>query len=158
MITVNFRRLKTDAMMPTKGSKKAACFDAYLPQNYTPLIPGETRIVPLGFAVEVPDGYELQVRPRSGLASKGMTVANSPGCVDSDFRGEVGVILMNLSNMIMPLNKGDRVCQLKLALAPEFEFVEVDIIEETERGTGGFGHTGGSQILSGSQDTVLDAA
>jgi dUTP pyrophosphatase len=76
-----------------------------------------------------------------------MTVANSPGCVDSDYRGEVGVILMNLSNMIMPLNKGDRVCQLKLALAPEFEFVEVDVIKDTERGANGFGSTKGSDIL-----------
>ena len=145
---IAFRRTITDAQIPMRSTEGAACFDAYLPQTYDPLVPGEIRIVNLGFQVEVPKGYELQVRARSGLASKGLIVANGVGCVDSDYRGDVGVILYNLSGMIMPLNKGDRVCQLKLSYTPDCYFEEVDLIEETERGSGGFGSTRGHDSLT----------
>jgi dUTP pyrophosphatase len=139
---VNIKQMVTGMMMPTKATKGSACFDAYLPESYVPLRSGEIRIVDLGFQVEVPEGYELQIRSRSGLASKGIMVANGVGCCDSDFRGNVGVILLNASQSIQPLNKDDRICQLKLALAPEFEWNEVDVVDCTERGEGGFGSTG----------------
>lgn len=139
---IKFRPTKTYTKIPTKSTKGAACYDAYIPENYPPLNPGEIRIVNLGFQVEVPEGYELQVRSRSGLASKGILVANSVGCVDSDYRGDVGVILLNISGAIQPLNQGDRICQLKLSLAPDIEWTVVDTVEETDRSDGGFGSTG----------------
>lgn len=142
VITVNFRRTKTYAELPKKSTEGAACYDAYLPETYTPMSAGEMRIVNLGFQVEVPKGYELQVRARSGLASRGVLVANGVGCVDSDYRGDVGVILWNASPAILPLNKGDRICQLKLSAAPDIVWNVVDEIEDTDRGGGGYGSTG----------------
>lgn len=147
MTTVKWKRLKTGAQLPKKSTSGAACFDAYLPETYEPIVPGQIRIVPLGFSVQIPEGFELQVRSRSGLASKGLIVANGVGCVDSDYMGEVGVILMNLSPAIMPLNMGDRICQLKLSAAPDISFEVVDEIDCTERGEGGFGHSGGHSSL-----------
>jgi len=149
MTVVKFKRLKNNAIVPKKSTKGAACYDCYLPETYPPLEPREIRIVDLGFSVEVPVNYELQVRSRSGLASKGIIVANGVGCVDSDYRGSVGVILWNSSGAIQPLNRGDRICQVKLALAPEIDWVVVDEFEdrETER-EGGFGSTGGHDSLN----------
>lgn len=144
---VKFRPTKTHTKLPTKGSAGAVGWDAYIPQDYPPLVPGEVRIVNLGFQVEVPEGYELQIRSRSGLASKGIIVANGVGMIDMDFRGDVGVILMNLSGAIQPLNQGDRICQLKLSHAPDIEWMMVDTLEETERGEGGFGSTKGHDSL-----------
>lgn len=137
---IKWKRIKTHATLPSKSTKGAACYDAYLPENCG-LMPGEIKIIPLGFSVEVPVDYELQVRARSGLASKGILVANGVGCVDSDYRGEVGVILFNCSGMPVVFNTGDRICQLKLSYAPEVRWNIVDEIEETDR-TGGFGSTG----------------
>jgi dUTP pyrophosphatase len=137
---VNFKVTETFMKTPSKATKGAACYDCYLPKTYEPLIPGEIRIVDLGFQVEIPYGYELQVRARSGLASKG---ANGVGCVDSDYRGNVGVILFNLSGGITPLNKDDRVCQICLSKVEDIEWNEVDVVDCTERGEGGFGSTGG---------------
>lgn len=144
---VKFKRLKTGAELPKKMTSGAACFDAVLPETYKPIAPGEIRIVPLGFSVELPEGFEMQVRARSGLASKGLIVANGIGTVDEDFRAEVGVILMNLSQSIFPLNKGDRICQLAIREVPSFEFIVVDELSETERGEGGFGSTKGHESL-----------
>lgn len=144
---IKFKRTMTFAKIPTKATEGAACFDAYLPITYPSILPGERKMIPLGFQVEVPEGYELQVRPRSGLASRGLMIANSPGCIDSDYRGDVGVILVNMSDNTFPLVEGDRICQLKLAVAPEAVFVEVEELSDTERGTGGFGHTGGHSSL-----------
>ena len=141
-IGVSFRPTHTGTRIPTKGSAGAACWDAYLPCNYPALEPGEIRIINLGFQVEVPNGFELQIRSRSGLASKGIIVANGVGCVDSDYRGDVGVILCNISGAIQPLNMGDRVCQIKLAHAPDITWNLVDTITETERGENGYGSTG----------------
>src|ERR1019366_4805401 len=144
---VKFRRTQTYTQLPKKATEGAACYDCYLPTTYPPLEPGQIRIINLGFQVEVPIGYELQIRSRSGLATKGIMVANSVGCVDSDYRGDVGVILWNASGAIQPLIQGDRVCQLKLSQAPEIEWEVVDEISETERGTGGFGSSGGHSSL-----------
>jgi len=144
---VKFKRLKTGAEVPKKMTSGSACFDAVLPESYNPIVPREIRIVPLGFSVELPTSFEMQVRARSGLASKGLIVANGIGTVDEDYTGEVGVILINLSQSIFPLNKGDRICQLAIREVPSFEFVVVDELSETERGEGGFGSTKGHESL-----------
>jgi dUTP pyrophosphatase len=142
-ITIKFKRLHTYAELPKYATGGSACCDAILPTTYPALEPGEIRVVPLGFAVQLPDGWELQVRPRSGLASRGIVVANSPGCIDADYRGEVGVILMNMSGAIQPLLAGDRICQLKVAEAHKIQWEIVDEIDCTERGDGSYGSTGG---------------
>ena len=141
-VTVKFRRLHTDARLPEYAHSGDAGMDIYLPSTVAPMVPGEIRIVPVGFAVEIPKGYELQIRSRSGLASRGLVVANSPGTVDSTYTGEVGVILWNVSNGIHPLEKGMRVAQLVLNKVPEVQWQIVDELEESERGEGGFGSSG----------------
>lgn len=100
-------------------------------------------LVPTGLFLALPAGFEAQVRPRSGLAlKKGITVLNSPGTVDADYRGEVGVILVNLSNEPFVINDGERIAQMVIARHEQAEWVEVETLDETERGAGGFGHTG----------------
>lgn len=103
----------------------------------------ERRLIPTGIILEIPFGYEVQVRPRSGLAIKhGITLVNSPGTIDSDYRGEVGIILINLSSDEYTINPIERIGQLVLQKVYKMEFVETDRVEESERSTGGFGHTG----------------
>lgn len=100
-------------------------------------------MVPTGLYLELPQGYEAQIRPRSGLAAKhGLTVLNSPGTIDADYRGEIRVILVNLSNDNFVINNGERICQMVIAQHAQVVWEEVDSISETERGDGGFGHTG----------------
>lgn len=100
-------------------------------------------LIPTGLYIEIPEGYEAQVRPRSGLALKhGVTVLNSPGTIDPDYRGEICVILINLSNEPFFINSGDRIAQLVFHKYEKVEFVEVEHLDETERGEGGFGHSG----------------
>ncbi|MCQ2200101.1 MAG: dUTP diphosphatase [Paludibacteraceae bacterium] len=100
-------------------------------------------LIPTGISMALPLGYEAQVRPRSGLALKhGITVLNSPGTIDSDYRGEVGVILVNLSDTDFVVNDGDRICQMVIAKHEIAEIVEVETLDETERNAGGFGHSG----------------
>ena len=107
------------------------------------LKPLERRLIPTGLHIALPDGYEAQVRPRSGLAlKKGITVLNSPGTIDADYRGEVGVLLINLSQEDFVVNDGERIAQMVIARHEQAEFVEVDVLNETERGEGGYGHTG----------------
>lgn len=103
----------------------------------------ERCLIPTGLKVALPEGYEAQVRPRSGLALKhGITVLNSPGTVDADYRGEIGVILVNLSDTPFTINPGERIAQLVLAKHSQIDFKEVEVLGESERGEGGFGHTG----------------
>jgi dUTP pyrophosphatase len=103
----------------------------------------ERAIVPTGLFIELPEGYEAQVRPRSGLAAKfGITVANAPGTIDADYRGEVKVILVNLSKEKFVVNPGERIAQMVIAKYEKIQWQEVDQLGETERGTGGFGSTG----------------
>jgi dUTP pyrophosphatase len=103
----------------------------------------ERKIVPTGIKMEIPFGYEVQVRPRSGLAIKhGITLVNSPGTIDSDYRGEVGIILINLSNEEYTINPKERIGQLVLQKVYKMEFAEVEELEESDRSVGGFGHTG----------------
>jgi dUTP pyrophosphatase len=107
------------------------------------LKPLERTIVKTGLFIALPAGFEAQVRPRSGLAAKkGITVLNSPGTVDADYRGEIGVILVNLSNEVFEINNGERVAQLVIAKHERVTWKEVEVLNETERGSGGFGSTG----------------
>lgn len=107
------------------------------------LQPLERTIVKTGLFIELPVGYEAQVRPRSGLAAKkGVTVLNAPGTIDADYRGEIGVILVNLSNQSFTVESGDRVAQLVISRHEHISWKEVDVLEETSRGEGGFGSTG----------------
>jgi len=107
------------------------------------LRPMERRLIPTGLYMSLPAGYEAQVRPRSGLAlKKGITVLNSPGTIDADYRGEIGVLLINLSAEDFVVNDGERIAQMVIARHETAEFVEVETLDETERGAGGYGHTG----------------
>ena len=107
------------------------------------LYPMERKLIPTGIFIELPKGYEAQIRPRSGLAlKKGITVLNSPGTIDSDYRGEIGVILSNLSTDTSVIYDGDRIAQMVIAKYEQPELTEVSFLDDTERGTGGFGHTG----------------
>lgn len=107
------------------------------------LQPLERQLIPTGLHIALPDGYEAQVRPRSGLAlKKGITVLNSPGTIDADYRGEIGVLLINLSQDAFIVNDGDRIAQMVITRHEHGEFVPVETLNETERGEGGYGHTG----------------
>ena len=105
--------------------------------------PFNRRLIPTGLSIQLPPGYEAQVRPRSGLALKqGLTVLNAPGTIDHDFRGEIGVILINLSNEVQSINPGDRIAQLVISKYEKANFQLTNSLDETERGSGGFGSTG----------------
>ncbi len=107
------------------------------------LKPLERTLIKTGLFIELPEGYEAQIRPRSGLAYKhGISVLNTPGTIDADYRGEIGVILVNLSNKEFTINDGERICQMIIAKHEKAELIEVNILNETKRGAGGFGHTG----------------
>lgn len=107
------------------------------------LKPLQRCLVPTGLYIALPDGYEAQVRPRSGLALKfGVTVLNSPGTIDADYRGEIRVIIVNLSSEDFVVNDGDRIAQMVVARYEQIEWSDVDVLDETERGDGGFGHSG----------------
>ena len=107
------------------------------------LHPMERRLIPTGLHIALPEGYEAQVRPRSGLALKhGLTVLNTPGTIDADYRGEIGVVLINLSQEDFVINDGERIAQMVIARHEQGDFVVVEELDETERGEGGYGHTG----------------
>ena len=107
------------------------------------LHPMERKLIPTGLHIALPEGYEAQVRPRSGLALKhGITVLNSPGTIDADYRGEIGVVLINLSQQDFVVSDGERIAQMVIARHEQADFVEVEQLDETERGEGGYGHTG----------------
>ena len=107
------------------------------------LRPLERKLIKTGLFIALPEGYEAQVRPRSGLALKhGITVINTPGTIDADYRGEIGVVLINLSNEDFVVEDGERIAQMVIARHEQGEFIPVDVLDETERGEGGYGHTG----------------
>lgn len=107
------------------------------------LKPLERKLIPTGLQIALPVGFEAQVRPRSGLAlKKGITVLNTPGTIDADYRGEIGVVLINLSNEDFVVEDGERIAQMVIARHEQGEFIPVDVLDETERGEGGYGHTG----------------
>lgn len=112
-------------------------------ENSVEMKPLERKLIPTGLYVELSEGYEAQIRPRSGLAiKKGITVLNSPGTIDADYRGEICVILINLSAETFVVNDGERICQMIIAQHAQAQWIEVDELNETDRGAGGFGHTG----------------
>ncbi len=133
--------------LPAYATEGAAGMDVVAAENVT-LRPGARHAVATGFAVAIPPGYEIQVRPRSGLALKhGITVPNTPGTIDSDYRGELKIILINHSQDNFPIQRGDRVAQLVISPVTQGEWEEVDELDETTRGEGGFGSTGGHGAL-----------
>ncbi|MBS1713026.1 MAG: dUTP diphosphatase [Armatimonadetes bacterium] len=134
--------LEPGAAAPDYASDGAAGLDVRSYEDVT-LAPMERRLVRTGVRVEVPSGFEVQVRPRSGLAIKhGLALVNSPGTVDSDYRGEIGVVMINLGSDVVQLSRGERVAQLVVAPVERVEVVETDALSETTRGEGGFGSTG----------------
>lgn len=136
---------KSNNAMPAYETVNSAGMDlrAYLPDGELIIKPMQRALVPTGLFMEIPVGYEGQVRPRSGLAIKsGITVLNSPGTIDADYRGEVKVILINLSDVDFVIKSGDRIAQLVVAKCEQMEVIEIETLSETERGAGGFGHTG----------------
>ncbi|MBF1457249.1 MAG: dUTP diphosphatase [Prevotella nigrescens] len=130
--------------LPTYATTQSAGMDlrANIDSPIT-LKPMERRLIPTGLYIALPKGYEAQVRPRSGLALKhGITVLNTPGTIDADYRGELMVLLINFSAEDFIINAGERIAQMVIARHEQAAFVEVDILDETERGAGGYGHTG----------------
>lgn len=130
--------------LPTYATPQSAGMD--LRANIeAPIVlhPMERRLIPTGLYIALPEGYEAQVRPRSGLALKhGLTVLNSPGTIDADYRGEIGVVLINLSQEDFVINDGERIAQMVIARHEQGEFCIAEVLDETERGAGGYGHTG----------------
>lgn len=144
VLRVEFSRLDPRAAAPERMTAGAAGFDlrACL-QEPLELPPGERVLVPTGLVVAIPGGFEGQVRPRSGLALRhGVTLANSPGTIDSDYRGPLGVLLINLGRDAFRVEHGDRIAQLVISSLTAAEFTEVPTLDATTRGEGGFGHTG----------------
>jgi dUTP pyrophosphatase len=141
-VTVRVKRLDIDAVVPEAARNGDAAFDICSIVDYE-LKPGERHAVPTGIAIEIPEGYEGQMRPRSGLAAKeGVTVLNTPGTIDSGYRGEVKTIMINLGDKPFKITKGMRISQLAIRPVPEVRFIEVEKLSDTERGEGGFGSTG----------------
>lgn len=141
---VKVKQLHPDAIVPIYKSELAAGFDlaAYLEEPIT-LKPNEIRLIKTGLAVEIPKGFEMQIRPRSGLALKhGISVLNSPGTIDADYRGEVGVILINLGSESFAIRHGDRIAQGVIKRVKTVWFEVVEELSETKRGSSGFGSTG----------------
>ena len=145
--TVWFKRLRPTAQLPTYQTSHAAGADLSADlEHAVELKPMQRIAVPTGLAMQLPQGFEAQVRPRSGLALKnGVTVLNTPGTIDADYRGEVKVILLNLGEDTFVIEPGMRIAQMVIAPVSHAHFIEVAELEQTERGTGGFGSTGLAQ-------------
>ena len=143
-LTIRWKRLRPGAVLPRYMTEQAAGMDLVsAADGPVTLAAGARAGVPTGWAMELPAGFEAQVRPRSGLASKhGVTVVNAPGTIDADYRGEVVVLLVNLGTEAYTIAPGDRVAQMVIAPVVQVEGREVDELVETGRGAGGFGHTG----------------
>jgi dUTP pyrophosphatase len=130
--------------LPSYSTTHSAGMDlrAFLSEDIV-LKPMERKLIPTGLFIEIPEGYEAQIRPRSGLAlKKGITVLNTPGTIDADYRGEIGIILVNLSQEDFVISNGERICQMVVARHEKVIWEISDMLEETNRGEGGFGHTG----------------
>jgi len=135
---------KSDNELPSYGTEHAAGMDlrAYLSEEVV-IQPMERKLIPTGLFVQIPEGFEAQIRPRSGLAlKKGITILNTPGTIDADYRGEIGVILVNLSPEDFIVRNGDRICQMVVARHEKVVWEISDELENSGRGAGGFGHTG----------------
>lgn len=144
MNTVKINIQRTNPLAPCYTTEGAAGADLYANNDKPVCIgPSKAEIIPTGIRVEIPVGYEIQIRPRSGLAFKhGITVLNSPGTIDSDYRGEVKVILFNHGKQSFSVKKGDRIAQIIVGTVVKAEFIDVESVNKTVRGEGGFGSTG----------------
>ena len=141
-MTLRFRKVHPDAVLPAYAHPSDAGMDVRSVDDLT-IAPGKRALVHTGLVMLLPPGYEAQVRPRSGLALKsGVTVLNAPGTVDSGYRGEVGVILANFGEADFNVGKGDKIAQIVIAPVTQPEIVETAEVDETDRGSGGFGSTG----------------
>ncbi|MBN9673076.1 dUTP diphosphatase [Roseibium aggregatum] len=147
-VTLEFKRLDhgSDLPLPAYQSEQAAGLDLLAAVDApVTLKPGDRALVPTGLAMALPSGFEAQVRPRSGLAAKhGVTVLNTPGTIDADYRGEVKVILINLGDADFTVNRGERIAQMVIAPVVQADIQEVEALSDTTRGAGGFGSTGRS--------------
>lgn len=141
-INVKIQKLNPDAIIPTYAHKTDAGMDIYAVED-TILLPNETKIIKTGFKIAIPVGYEIQIRPRSGMSLKtNLRVANAPGTIDADYRGEVGVVMTNISNdCTETISKGTKVAQMVIAPTPMIEWEECEIDDNTSRGTNGYGST-----------------
>ncbi|MBI5657144.1 MAG: dUTP diphosphatase [Geobacter sp.] len=145
-VTLHIKRLRVESTnpLPAYMTPHAAGMDLYADIAAELLLaPGERALVGTGIAIALPEGYEAQVRPRSGLALKhGITMLNSPGTIDADYRGEIGVIVVNHGSEPFTIRNGERIAQLVVAPVVRAQLIQVDELSETDRGAGGFGHTG----------------
>ncbi len=145
-LTVRVKRVRegNDVPLPRYMTEHSAGMDLYAHiDGEIKVGPMKRVVIPTGVAIALPDGYEAQIRPRSGLAVKyGITLVNSPGTIDADYRGEIKVILINLGDAPFVIRRGERIAQLIVHSVTRVEWDEVDMLDETARGTGGFGHTG----------------
>jgi dUTP pyrophosphatase len=147
MVEVKIKRIDSssnDLPLPTRMTEHAAGFDVCAAVKIPiRLEPRQIALIPCGFAMALPEGYEAQMRPRSGLSSKhGVTLINSPGTIDADYRGEVMVPLVNHGQVAFTVERGMRIAQMVIVPVPRVNLIEVDDLDKTPRGTGGFGHTG----------------
>lgn len=135
---------KSKHPLPEYKTKLSAGMDIRANLNETITLKSlERTLIPTGLYIELPEGYEAQIRPRSGLAlNEGLGILNSPGTIDADYRGEIGVIVVNLSNNVIVIQDGERICQMVINRVEQAELIEVEELENSERGKGGFGHTG----------------
>ncbi|WP_024787075.1 dUTP diphosphatase [Lebetimonas sp. JH369] len=141
-MVLKVKKLSDEAIIPDYQSEEAAGFDLHSADDVI-IKPGERRLIKTALAFEIEKGYEIQIRPRSGLAYKhGITVLNTPGTIDSDYRGEIKVLLINLSDEEFKIKKGERIAQAVVAPVVQAKIVEVDDLNDTKRGSGGFGSTG----------------
>ena len=141
-MTLAFKKIHPDAVLPAYAHKSDAGMDVRSVADIV-IAPGGRALVPTGLVMMLPPGYEAQVRPRSGLALKhGVTVLNTPGTIDSGYRGEVGVILANFGDADFAVRKGDKIAQIVIASVTQPDIVESDAVDSTDRGAGGFGSTG----------------
>ena len=143
-VIVKISRLRSAARLPRYMTAAAAGMDLYVTLEYEIVLArGERVMVPTGIAIALPSGYEAQIRPRSGLAAKyGVTLLNTPGTIDADYRGEISVILINHGSEDFVIKDGDRIAQMIIAPVSRCQLQAVDSLDETGRGSGGFGHTG----------------
>lgn len=143
-LLIRVKRLRAGAILPLYMTEHAAGMDLHAAVEETLILsPGKRSLVPTGIALAIPPGFEGQVRPRSGLAlKKGVTLVNSPGTIDADYRGEIGVIVINHGSDAVEIRPGDRIAQLVIAPVQRAELVWVEDLDETLRSGGGFGHTG----------------
>jgi dUTP pyrophosphatase len=142
-VKIRIKRLRERASLPRYMTTHAAGMDLSAAlEDVLELAPGKRTLVPCGFAIAIPEGYEGQVRPRSGLALKhGLSIPNAPGTIDSDYRGEVCVLVINLGEEAVRIAPGDRIAQLVISPVTRAELDEVESLDDTSRGSGGFGHT-----------------